>query len=117
LRRNDRFVSIRQQIIALDELIRSCRERYNALATISNARCERLTDRVLAGRAGLKPRALLRAAADERRAASAARTGRRARAQVTDPSSERGRSASRPSSTPLCSVVISPDSTAVEMLP
>jgi LemA protein len=117
LRHNERFASVRQQVIALDELIQTCRDRYNALVTSANARCERLPDRFLAARAGLRPRAPLSAAADERRAAGAARTGGPSRAQVADSRSGRGRSDSRPSSTPLCSVVISPDSTAVEMLP
>jgi LemA protein len=115
LRRNDRFASIRQQIMALDELIQSCRDRYNALVTINNGHCERLPDRLLAGKAGLRPRFPLRAAADERRAAT--RTGVTARAERTDPHPERGRRDGGSSSTPLCSVVLSPDSTAVEMLP
>ena len=117
LRRDVRFAAVRQQIIALDELIRSCRERYNALVTISNAHCERLPDRLLAAQAGLQPRLLLRAASDERRVATQARTGDTARARVTDSGPERAPRDGRPSSTPLCSVVISPDSTAVEMLP
>jgi LemA protein len=107
LRRNDRFASVRQRFMMLDEHIGSCRERYNGLVTIGNAHCERLSDRLLAAQAGLRPRFLLRAASDERRAAA---TGPNSRP-------ERDRANGRLTSRPLSPVVLSPRSTAVELLP
>src|SRR4051812_20449424 len=53
LRRNQRFIDLRQRINALDEQIQGRREHYNALIAIVNVYCEESPDRFLAARAGL----------------------------------------------------------------
>lgn len=61
-----RLLQIQERIRELEEQIRHRREFYNQIVTINNARLDQFPDRLLAARAGVRPRAPFVASGDER---------------------------------------------------
>lgn len=66
LKSSSNFVELQRRITALEEQIAHRREFYNDAVNINNTRMEQVPDRLLAGAAGLKPRPLFQASAEER---------------------------------------------------
>jgi LemA protein len=66
LKANQSFLALQSRISALEEQIAHRREFYNEAVNINNVRLEQMPDRLLAGLAGVTPRALFAATAEER---------------------------------------------------
>jgi LemA protein len=92
---NERLHRVQERILALEQQIRHRREYYNQLITISNARCEQFPDRLLATRAGLRPRPLFAAVGEARFAISAAWDGQSVEVLASYPFQGRSRPTSR----------------------
>lgn len=66
LKSSSNFAELQRRITALEEQIAHRREFYNDAVNINNTRMEQVPDRLLVGAAGLKPRPLFQASAEER---------------------------------------------------
>jgi LemA protein len=66
LKSSGNFIELQRRITALEEQIAHRREFYNDAVNINNTRMEQVPDRLLVGFAGLKPRPLFQASAEDR---------------------------------------------------